>query len=228
MSLTVSITQFQGGVTEIPPSLALKATSNYLWELMGKYGIGAMKYTGGGMGVIVPGGTGIVGTGKIPYKLEVTITGDLGVDQGSIYQNNELINAVDLYDFLINNTVFQRNMGSFTFNFTTGTINIAPLKFFGQDKLVIEYSKFINTSSTVPGQPLNTVIYFTDVAEYDLLWTPSYIAQYGKGADFSVEILDPDTGVYSVTIVSISPNDINETTTYHFDFGGVSTGRIIF
>lgn len=49
-----TITQFSGGVTGVELSTAIIATSNYLWELMGRYGIRALAYTGGGGGSVSP------------------------------------------------------------------------------------------------------------------------------------------------------------------------------
>lgn len=163
MSLSVSISQFSGGVTEVPPSRQLVANCNYLWEIMSKYGIQAMRYNGGG-GVVA--GIGVItATGKAPYELVVTIAGAQGDDEGAAFQHDDLINAVDVNYFLINGAPLQINMGTFSFNYVTGTVTLLfGNKFFGQDKLLIPYSKYVNItsgSSTTPPSSSSRPIQFT-------------------------------------------------------------------
>lgn len=159
MSLSVTIQQFSGGVTEVAPSAQLVANSNYLWEIMGRWGIQAMRYTGGG-GVVA--GVGVItGTGKVGYELLVTIPGVLGSEYGATYQHDDLINAVDVNYFFINNQPLQINAGdtgTYLFNYSTGTITLLNSNlFYGQDKLLIPYSRYVNIStSTTPAPPSTT------------------------------------------------------------------------
>lgn len=207
-------------------SISLLATSNFLMSICGKFRFLAQQNIVSDGGTIAPGGSGIITTGLVNYQLAATIGGSVGVIQGFTYQNDELKNAVQLNIFFLEDTTYQKNKGDFTFNYITGTINISPNKFVGGDHLVVFYSKYVNVSNVISA-PINTIITFENVDSYDLAWTQELVGKYGSGADFSVEILGDD-GIYRVTTVGITPNDINNTTSYHFDFGGTSSGRIIF
>ncbi len=207
-------------------AVSLLATSNYMISLCGWFKFLAEQNIVSGGGSIAPGGSGVITTGLINYQLAATIQGSTGSLQGATFQSDELIGAVQLNIFFLEDTTYQKNKGDFTFNYVTGTISISPNQFTGGDHLVVFYSKYANVSNVV-SSPINTIVSFEDVDSYDLPWTQELIAKYGQGADFSVEIVGDD-GVTRVTYISPIPNDINNTTSYHFDFGGVSTGRIIF
>lgn len=207
---------------------SLNATSNLMMSLCGKFSFAAKQNIVSGGGTVTPGSSNISETIPVSYELPITIAGNSGDDAGYTYQNNDLKGAVQLNSIILNDSVITRrrgDKGDFTFNATTGVIDYTPNKFYGDDYLLIRYSKYVNIAATTEGT-INTIITFTNVATYDLEWTAAYIAKYGNGADFSVEILI--NGVYRVVTCEIIPDSITNTTSYHFDFGGVSTGRIIF
>lgn len=205
---------------------SLNATSNLMMALCGKFSFPAQQNIISGGGTVTPGSSNISETIPVSYELPVTIAGSFGVSQGSTYQHDDLKGAIQLNSIILNDGNLSRRKGDFTFNANTGTISMYPNLFYGQDDMLIRYAKYVNIAATTLST-LNTPIYFTNVATYDFTWTAALKAKYGDGADFSVEMLGDD-GIYRVTIVSIIPDSITNTTSYHFDFGGVSTGRIIF
>ena len=71
----------------------------------------------------------------------------------------------------------------------------------------------------------NETISFAGVSELTLQWDILRKAKYGDSGKFYVEIVGDDGIARNVT-VEIIPNSLSNTTSYHFDFGGISTGRI--
>jgi hypothetical protein len=83
-----------------------------------------------------------------------------------------------------------------------------------------------NTGGGNPWGVINEPILFTNVATLDLPWNGTRIAKYGPQGAFMIEIKGDDgilRGNYGVEITS--DDDVNPTN-YHFDFGGISSGRI--
>lgn len=73
-----TLTQFSGGVTEVPPTTALIKCANYLWELEGPYGIRAGRYLGITGGQVSP-----VSPPFSPYPIEFYVTADTLIPTGS-------------------------------------------------------------------------------------------------------------------------------------------------
>ncbi len=117
MPTTVTITQFSGGITEVPPSTAIVATSNYLWELMGRFGVQALSYIGMSGGSVAPPAPPAT---LNPYQFVVSSSSL--IPTGS--------NSATLTSFIGNNVMFIRNNLTqsnvenggtwFTWNKTTG------------------------------------------------------------------------------------------------------------
>lgn len=63
------------------------------------------------------------------------------VDGAGTYQNNVLIGALDLKWIFVARQTFTLEDGDFTFNSSTGTIDISPNKFFTPDSLIVPYNK---------------------------------------------------------------------------------------
>lgn len=72
---------------------------------------------------------------------------------------------------------------------------------------------------------INELIQFTNLSELVVPWNGTRIAKYGPTGDFMVMIIQDD-GKARPVFVEIIPNDVNNPTSYHFDFGGVSSGTI--
>lgn len=85
---------------------------------------------------------------------------------------------------------------------------------------------FVNKSGAGGGGGTgNETIFFTNVATLTLPWNAARIANFGTSGNFLVEIIGDD-GIPRNTFVEIIPDSIAATTSYHFDFGGLATGRI--
>lgn len=80
---------------------------------------------------------------RTAFVLSVKVDGNPGspVNDTSTYQNNVLKNAIDLEYIFLENQIFTKKSGAFTFDPATGTIDISPNKFFTGDTLVINYNK---------------------------------------------------------------------------------------
>lgn len=72
---------------------------------------------------------------------------------------------------------------------------------------------------------INETIDFTNLSELVLPWNGTRIAKYGRKGSFLVEIIGPDA-IMRATNVEIIASDPSNPTSYHFDFGGVSSGTI--
>lgn len=72
---------------------------------------------------------------------------------------------------------------------------------------------------------INEIIPFTNLSEMVLPWNGTRIAKYGSKGVFFVEITGDD-GITRPINPEIIPNNVNNPTSYHFDFGGVSSGTI--
>jgi hypothetical protein len=72
----------------------------------------------------------------------------------------------------------------------------------------------------------NEVIPFSNVDSITLPWNNTRKNRFGDAAVIVVEILGGD-GKYRQTTVEIVPNDLNTTTSYTIDLGGLATGRLI-
>lgn len=80
--------------------------------------------------------------------------------------------------------------------------------------------------SSTSNSGLNEVISLTNVSTYTLQWNATRKARFGDFGVFQVWILYED-GKWRPTGVEAIPNDPDEPTQYSFDFGGLSTVRII-
>jgi hypothetical protein len=87
-------------------------------------------------------------------------------------------------------------------------------------------SKPSASTATITYSSKNETIPFENVDEVLIPWNNTRKSKFGAGATFSVEIW---TGInYQTVAVSISPDDINNTTYYLIDLGGlVEKGRVI-
>ena len=79
---------------------------------------------------------------RTSFTLAVKV-GDSGapVNDTSTYQNNVLKGATDLNYIFLAKQILTIKDGDFTFNSTTGTIDISPNKFFTGDSLIANYNK---------------------------------------------------------------------------------------
>jgi hypothetical protein len=108
-------------IFDIDPNYSgMVAVCNYLWELMGRYGIAAMAYTGGGGEIAPP-----TSDGYYTYReLSISVDGNSGspIAGEYTYQNDDLILGKDLSFIIVNNNTESVLYGDFTINFITGTI----------------------------------------------------------------------------------------------------------
>lgn len=81
------------------------------------------------------------------------------------------------------------------------------------------------TTPSADSSGKNEVILFEAVTEYILAWNATRKARFGDAGCFYVE-LDNGDGTYQPAAIPIMPNNIINTTSYRFDFGGTATGRI--
>ncbi len=105
---------------------------NYLWEIMGRYGLAAQAITGGG-GSVTPI-TPI--TGYVFRALNDTITAD-----SSTYQNNDLIDARDLGLIIVNDQSFSASKGDFTFNPVGGIVTFVNISLFIDDDITLLFNQ---------------------------------------------------------------------------------------
>ena len=80
---------------------------------------------------------------KTAFTLAVKVDGNPGspVNEASTYQNNILKGATDISYLFLAKQILTIADGDFTFNSTTGTIDISPNQFFTGDSLIINYNK---------------------------------------------------------------------------------------
>lgn len=108
-------------IFDIDPAYSgMTVACNYLWELMGRYGIAAMAFTGGGGEIAPP-----TSDGYYTYaEISISVSGNSGdpVAGEFTYQNNDLILGKDLSFIIVNNNTESVLYGDFTVNFITGTI----------------------------------------------------------------------------------------------------------
>lgn len=72
---------------------------------------------------------------------------------------------------------------------------------------------------------LNEVIMVVNADELILPWNATRIARFGDAGVFYTETQGED-GVWRRVAVEIVPNNIVNTTSYRFDFGGLGTHRV--
>lgn len=115
-----TVTQFSGGVTGVGYSTALIATSNYLWELMGMWGILAMAYGGGTPGQVTPV------TPIVPYIYPFMITSSDFEADGKTYINNgiQLLDNLSLFINEFSNQWLVQGAETFSRTSTGFIINI--------------------------------------------------------------------------------------------------------
>lgn len=78
----------------------------------------------------------VVPTGYEPYPFEVTVSSDT-----SVYQSNTLKGAYGFDTLFVNDTVYQRKKGDFSFDSDNGIIDFTPNTFFQGDVLTSSYYK---------------------------------------------------------------------------------------
>ncbi len=139
--MSVVITNMSGGVTGIPPNPALVATSNYLWELMGRYGVQALKYTGGstGGGSVAPPSSV---SNYVYTELPIDVSSGYPVSGTNIYQNDDLKFGKNLQFIILDNGVYSVNI-DFAFNPVSGTITLLNNTWTDTNKGTIPFSKKI-------------------------------------------------------------------------------------
>lgn len=133
MSLTVTITQFTGGVTEVTQSPLARPMANYLtWLTVPYFNTAKSIITGGGGGgSVVPGG----GSGYAYVALPYTITAE-----STTFQTDDLILGKDLGFLLLNDQSFQLNK-DFNVNYVSGTITFLTMTLFPTDELILPFNK---------------------------------------------------------------------------------------
>lgn len=116
-----------------PTNSALVPCCNYLWELMGRWGVKAQALSGGGGSVapITPG------TGYVYYVLNDTITAD-----SSTYQSSLLVGGRDLGSITVNDQQFMLDR-DFTFNNVTGAITFTTISLFIDDDISIPFNRLV-------------------------------------------------------------------------------------
>ncbi len=110
----------------------LVAVCNYLWEIMGRWGLAAQALSGGG-GSVTPI-TPI--TGYVFRALNDTILAD-----SSTYQNNDLIDGRDLGLIIVNDQTFSASKGDFTFNPVSGTVTFVNISLFTDDDITLLFNQ---------------------------------------------------------------------------------------
>jgi len=82
-----------------------------------------------------------------PFKLAVIVPeteiDNLPVAGSSIWQSDALIGAVNLEWIIVNNNNESKNLGNFSFDSNTGTIDRSPNIFFAGDSIITDFDKLI-------------------------------------------------------------------------------------
>lgn len=82
--------------------------------------------------------------------------------------------------------------------------------------------------SSASDTPKTEIITFAGQSQLVVLWDATRKAKFGGAAMFMVETLDEDGKYRQKPNLEIYPDDINNTTSYHVDLGGVNqSGRLI-
>lgn len=136
MSLTVTITQFAGGVNFEQTNPALRGMANYLLALCSPYS-GQAQYQlwqSSGGGTVVPSGP-VASRGdyrELTLMVQASDTAQYPSNGNSSFQNNNFIGATQVGFILYNNFPLQINSG-FTFNSQTGNITLLNGNVFSYD-----------------------------------------------------------------------------------------------
>ena len=84
---------------------------------------------------------------RTPFRLAVIVpdgvVSGLPIAGQTIYQNDFLIGAINLDYIIVNDTNESKNLGKFTFDSTTGTIDRSPNIWFAGDSLIIDFFKMV-------------------------------------------------------------------------------------
>ena len=159
---------------------------NYLWELMGRYGVQAQGLSGGGS--VTP----INPTMGYEYY-ELSLTWDCVPSY--IYQNNAMIGALAIGYIFVNGIAETVQGGQLTINYTTGTITrVNP--FYSGDIIVIPMWKL--TSATAGVSTLSTPTLTATVLSgtaIDLSWiaipnASNYLLQRATDSGFTANLTD--------------------------------------
>ena len=82
-----------------------------------------------------------------PFKLAVLVpaseTAGLPIPGSTSWQSDVLIGAVNVEWIIVNNNNESKNLGNFTFNSTTGTIDRSPNTFFEGDSIIVDFNKMV-------------------------------------------------------------------------------------
>jgi hypothetical protein len=92
----------------------------------------------------ISGGGGGSYSGYVPFSFGV-ITGlpNAPIDGNTFWQSDTLINGLNLNYLILNDTYLTLAKGDFTFDSSTGIIDMSPNRFFDGDVLVGNYFKKI-------------------------------------------------------------------------------------
>lgn len=179
------------------------------------------------------GGAGDGTSGILPFDIAKKVDGQPGSPIAGLttYQNDDLINASGVVAIIVNNGNENIEDGNFTFDSTTGTIDRSPNVWVGAgggytgDSLIMYFTKNI-APPIVPVNP-SIQVEFTNETELDIPWTNELILLRGKGGKFDV-YEDDGNGSFILTFVPVTTDSLTNPTNYHFNFGGPTTGVIVF
>jgi hypothetical protein len=124
-----------------PNDVSLIDTGNYLYSLLGRYGLRAKYFiTIGGSGSAAISPTVRYEWNEVSFVVDGTLNSPVA---GSYtFQYDDLIGATDLEKIVVNNNIESRRAGDFTIDYTTGTITrINPYQ--TNDVLIIGYNKIV-------------------------------------------------------------------------------------
>ena len=80
---------------------------------------------------------------RLAVKVPVGVVTGLPVAGQSTWQNDFLIGAINLDYLIYNDALLSKNLGKFTFDSATGTIDISPNIFFEDDSIIADFFKMV-------------------------------------------------------------------------------------
>ena len=126
-----------------PTNQYLVEVGNYLYALCGRYISQAKTILGSNGGVVIPpsSSTNTYAFAEIP----INVNGDSGqpIAGTSVYQNNLMIGAKDIYQITLDAQIYYNGVG-FTFNAATGTITMLNYTFGSGTIGVITFNQLVN------------------------------------------------------------------------------------
>jgi len=124
-----------------PNESTLVEVGNYLYALCGRYISVAKTILGSSGGVIIPPSTS---TNTYAFaEIQISVDSGYPIVGTSVYQNNLMIGAKDIYQITLDGQIFYNGVG-FAFNSITGTITMLNYTFGSGTIGVITYNQLIN------------------------------------------------------------------------------------